>query len=93
MTLSPVVTGELLGMLDRALGNGRQIIATTHSPYVIRWGIENDAEVRQVRPDFGTRSWKECLHQQGIDPSSIHSQTSPIDVGKCCALLETYLTA
>lgn len=92
VTLTPIVVRDLLGLVDRAFGPDGQILLTTHSPYVMQWGIDHDQQVRQVRPDFGTRSWRDALHLQGIDPSTYHSDTDPIAALQCCALLETYLT-
>lgn len=93
VTLSPVLVKRLLDRTESALSSDRQVLLTTHSPYVLQWGIHNDAEVRQVRGDFGTRSWRDALHQQGIEHSTMHTDATPITIGHCCALLETYLTA
>jgi predicted ATPase len=92
VSLSPMVVRAVLGAVDAALPEDRQVLLTTHSPYVIQWGIDNDAEVRQVRHDFGSRTWRECLQQQGIDPQTFHGPGKLINVTECCALLETYLT-
>jgi len=91
VTLSPVLVKDLLGRIEDALTSDRQVLLTTHSPYVIQWGITNDAQVRQVRDDFGTRSWADCLRQQAVDPDSLHSTMTSIEIATCCALLETYL--
>lgn len=92
VTLSPVVVKRLLECVDRALAPDRQVVTTTHSPYVMQWGIHNGAEVRQVRPDFGSRTWRESLRSQAIEADTYHTHMDPIDVTRCCALLETYLT-
>jgi predicted ATPase len=90
--LSPVLTQRLLSAMCGALvDEGRQLLATTHSPYVLRWGIVNGAQVNQVHPRFGTRTWVESLHSQGIVASTFHNDVEPISITHCCALLETYL--
>lgn len=86
LALSPVAIQNLLSCLENRLARDRQVIVTTHSPFVIRWGIDNSVQVRQIRPDIGSRSWREALDQQGV------TIDSPVRLVDCCALLETYLT-
>ena len=92
ITLSPIAMKGLLNRLDSALGDDRQVVTTTHSPYLMQWGIQNDHQVLQVRPDFGVRTWSDSLHQQGIDSEAFHSHMESISVERCGALLEAYLT-
>lgn len=92
-SLSPVALATLLDRIDELMPAERQVLLTTHSPYVIKWAINNAQPVQQVRPDFGARTWQEALRAQGVDPSTVYDGANHIaSTVNCCALLETWLT-
>ncbi len=92
-SLSPVAIGEMLRSLDESLPASTQVIVTTHSPFVMKWALNSDQQDLQVRPDFGTRTWREALRAQAIDPDTIHNGHGVLaSTTSCCALLESWLS-
>jgi predicted ATPase len=84
--LSPVAIRKVLGHIQACVESKRvvsQVVATTHSPYVISWADEN-AKALQVLSDGKVRSVAAALEQHGT------TQKQSLSPGEACGVLETY---
>jgi len=84
--LSPVAIRKMLNHVQACVESRRvvsQVVATTHSPYVISWADENGSAL-QVLSDGRVRSVAAALEQHGT------TQKQSLSPKEACAALETY---